>query len=289
MNIRQLEIFTAVAESGSFTGAAKILNMAQPAVSIAIRKLEDELNHSLLSRGEQVVPTAEGEVLLEHAVKLLGGMQAARQQMADLNNLQYGEVRFSTSAMLGSYFFLPYIKIFRQQYPEISLRVVNEGTHGARQLFEEGATDMAVVNMDDLPEGVEAVPLTRQEVVACVSKSHALAKAKSLKFEEFALQPLVLYRENYALRRLVDSLSLHFQVVPEIVMETDLLGMILGMVSAGDGVTIGLRAMTDSEPDLVSIPFDEPIWLSLGIAWKRGKYLSVANRTFVDFLVGHQS
>ena len=284
MNLRQLEIFSAVANAGSFTGAAKVLNMAQPAVSIAIRKLEDELGLCLLDRGDQVLPTAEGEVLLQHAARLLGTMQTARQQMAELNGLQCGEVRFSTSAMLGSYFFLPHITAFRKQYPGISLRVVNEGTHGARQLLEEGASDMAVVNLDDLPGEVEAVPLTRQEVVACVSEQHPLASQGSISFTELAAQPLVIYRENYALRRLVDNLSERYQVTPNLVMETDLLGMILGMVSAGDGVTVCLRTMAESEPGLVAIPFTEPVWLPLGLGWRRGKYLSAANRAFVDFL-----
>ncbi|MCV6605705.1 MAG: LysR family transcriptional regulator [Porticoccaceae bacterium] len=282
--MRQLEIFTAVVECGSFTGAARVLNMAQPAVSIAIRKLENELDLSLLSRGDQVAPTAEGEVLLAHAGKMLAGMQSAHQQMADLNGLKRGEVRFSTSAMLGSYFFPPHISAFRQLYPGIRLRVVNEGTYGARQLLEDDASDMAVVNLDDLPEEVDAVALTRQEVVACVSEDHSLAAMQQISFTELARQPLVIYRENYALRRLVDSLSERYQVTPDIAMETDLLGMILGQVRSGDGVTVCLRTMAESEPGLLAIPFAEPVWLPLGLGWKRGKYLSAANRAFADFL-----
>ena len=284
MNLRQLEIFTAVATAGSFTAAAKALNMAQPAVSIAIRKLEEVLDTQLLSRGDTILPTAEGEVLLQHARSLLDGVQAARQQMAELNGLERGEVRFSTSAMLGSYFFVPLIAAFRQRYPGVSLRVVNEGTRGARHWLEEGASDLAVVNLDDLPADVEAMPLTRQEVVACVHQQHPLAGSEVVRFADLATMPLAIYRKNYALRRLLDQLSERYQVAPNIAMETDLLGMILGFVRAAEGVTLCLRTLVDNEPDLVAIPFEEQVWLALGLGWRQGKYLSAANRAFVDFL-----
>ncbi len=284
MNLRQLEIFSAVVKHGGFSAAARALNMAQPAVSIAVRKLEQSLGLSLLSRGEQALPTAEGDVLLRHAQRLLANMEVAEQEMADLNGLQSGEVRFSTSAMLGSYFFLPRITEFRKHYPGVSMRVINEGTHGARQLLEEGLSDLAVVNLDDIDDNVEAAPLIREEIVACVRDGHPLSNSASIAFADLVRQPLVLYRENYALRRLVENLAAQCKARLNIAAETDLLGILLGMVFSGEAVTVCLRTVAEQEPGLVAVPLDKPVWLPLGLGWKRGKYLSAANRAFVDFL-----
>lgn len=109
MNLKALRYFLTVAEQGSFTAAAKRLNIAQPAVSMAIRKLEDELELTLFHRTErQITLTDEGRVLLPHARQILQGVADARLAMQELHGLQQGEVRIGISNMLGSYYFPPF-------------------------------------------------------------------------------------------------------------------------------------------------------------------------------------
>lgn len=287
MDNRQLQIFHSVVTEGSFTRAAASLHMAQPAVSIAIRKLEGEFGVSLLNRADRKVTlTAEGRALFAHAERILAQFQQARMEMTELQELERGEVRLGTSAMMGSYYFPEKIAQFRQRYPHINVAVFGEGTRRAQQLLLDGAIDMGVVNMKDLPPELEAYSLVeREEVVACVVPDHPFAKKKRVTFAAFANEPLIIYREGYYLREIIESLSKQHGVEPCIGVETNLLRLMTSLIQQGQGVGFCLKRVAEQEPDICGVPFKEPIFLNLGIAWKQNHYLSKANRAFIDFLL----
>ncbi len=290
MDNRQLQIFHSVVKEGSFTRAANALHMAQPAVSIAIRKLEQELGQKLLSRaGKTILPTAEGERLLVHAQKILQQFELAAQEFVDLNNLHAGQVRLGTSAMLGSYYFPEKLTEFRRSHPGINIRITGEGTQRAQQLILTGEIDMGIVNMEGVPPNLQAHSLAvKEEVVACVGPKHRFAGKRSLSFESFAEEPLILYTEGYYLRELIASLSEHSDLQPRIACETNILRLMINQVREGLGLGFCLRRVVEQEKDLVGVPFETPVFLDLGIAWKRNQYLSKANRQFVSFLLGKE-
>lgn len=285
MNLRQLEIFRCVAERLSFSRAAQHLHMAQPAVSIAMRKLENELGMALFQRGRRRVQlTAEGEILLAHASNLLQQYEQTRREMSELRGLDAGVVRFSTTAMLGTYYFPGRIAAFRRRYPAIGIQVFNEGTRGALRLIAEGEIDMGVVNLGEPHPGLEVCPLVDEELVVCVSSRHRLARRKSIGKGEFCAQPLVVYSEKYFLRELVTRIHREEGTEPKIIAETDLLGLIMELVRGGEGLSIGLRSAALAEPGIVGIPFSDPMSLRLGMAWKRNLRPSLANTAFIEFL-----
>jgi len=287
MDKRQLQIFHSVVNEGSFTKAASALHMAQPAVSIAIRKLEQELAVILLNRSDRKVSlTAEGARLFVHAEKILRQFQQAVQEITELSNLQGGQVRLGTSAMLGSYYLPEKIAAFRKLHPKIDVQISGEGTRRSQQLILSGEIDMGVITMDNIPETLEVHRLLeKEEVVACVSPSHRFAERGVLDFTSFVKEPLIVYREGYYLRELIGRLSEARGIEPKIAVETDLLRLMVSLVQEGLGLGFCLRRLAEKEPELVGIPFKQPIYLELGIAWKRNQYLSKANRCFVDFLL----
>ena len=288
MDNRQLQIFHSVVKEESFTRAANALHMAQPAVSIAIRKLELELGQKLLSRaGRKILPTEEGERLLVHAQKILLQFELASQEFVDLNNLQAGQVRLGTSAMLGSYYFPEKLAEFRKSHPGINIRITGEGTQHAQQLILSGEIDMGIVNMEGVSPALEAHSLAaKEEVVACVGPRHRFAGKRSLSFASFAEEPLIVYTEGYYLRELIESLSEAHELQPRIACETNILRLMISQVRQDLGLGFCLRRVVDQEGDLIGVPFEKPIFLELGIAWKRNQYLSKANRQFVSFLLG---
>ena len=101
MDIRQLKVFVEIVRQGSFTRAAEHLHIAQPAVSISLRKLEEELDLTLINRQEkQITLTAEGENLLRHAERILDDLSVAEREMAELRGLVRGEVRIGIPPMI---------------------------------------------------------------------------------------------------------------------------------------------------------------------------------------------
>jgi DNA-binding transcriptional LysR family regulator len=285
MDIRQLRTFAAIARLGSFTKAGEELHVAQPAVSMAIRKLEEELELPLFSRRDRKVAlTAEGEVLLQHARRLLGDLAEAQQEMADLRGLAKGEVRVGIPPMMSSYFFPAIIRDFARRYPQLQLSVLGEGAWRIQRLLSQGELDMGVIAGGQLPENLESRHFLREEVVVCLPAGHPLATRPALSFAEFTSQPLVFFKEGYFLRELIFDKLRQGALQPRIVFETNLFTLVKSLVKGGLGVSVFLRMVVADDPELVAVPFDPPLHLDLEIAWN-GSYLSRANQAFVDFLL----
>jgi len=109
MDTRLLTYFAAVAKYQNITHAAKALHIAQPALSVAIKKLESQLELELFRRNERKIAlTHEGEVLLTHAKQILQQLDDATLAMKELRGLEKGEVRLGVPSIMGSYYFPMY-------------------------------------------------------------------------------------------------------------------------------------------------------------------------------------
>ena len=292
MDLKQLRYFKAVIEAGGFSAASRQLHIAQPSLSIAVRKLEKELDLTLLHRGERrVSPTTEGEVLLGHARQLLAMAEAAELEMREMRGLAKGEVRLGIPGMLGSYFFPPILMGFKHRHPGLRLSVFEQGTRRLQQMIHDGELDLGVVVADRPPQDLETRLLTREEMVACVPADHPFAKRQSIGMEEFLAQELVVFKPGYFHREFIDRISEQVEQAPHIAFETNLVPLTKAIVRQGFGITTFLRMVLESQPDegLVAVPFNEPVHLDLCLAWKHGGYLSHADRAFVDYILEQTS
>ena len=198
MDLRQLRVFVEIVRQGSFTLAAEHLNIAQPAVSITIRKLEDELDLTLLNRNERrITLTSEGESLLRHAERILDHLASAETEMAEFRGLTHGEVRIGIPPMMSSYYFPQIIRDFHGRYPNLKLSVNGEGAARIQRMIAKGDLDMGVIAGQKFMEGLEYQRFLREEIVACVPLSHPLAARDKISLAEFLLEPLILFKEGY--------------------------------------------------------------------------------------------
>jgi len=286
MDLRQLRVFVAVAQLGNFTRAAEQLRIAQPAVSISIRKLEEELELTLFNRQDKTVTlTTEGETLLAHARQILDSCTAAESEMAELRGLSRGEVRIGIPPMMSSYYFPLIIKSFRERYPNLKLSVNGEGAASIQRLISRGEIDMGVIAGQKVPEGLEWQHFLREEIVACVPADHPLAGRESISMDEFLQEPQIVFKQGYYMRELMDDLMEERSRKPQVVFETNLFSLVRSLIKERMGISTFLRMVVSGDPDLASVSFDPPLYIDLVIAWKANRYLSRANRAFIDFLM----
>jgi DNA-binding transcriptional LysR family regulator len=285
MDVRQIRYFVEIVHHGSFTRAAEQLHVAQPAISMAIRNLEEELDVTLFNRRDRKVSlTAEGEVFLEHGRGILTDLAAARQAMEDMRGLVKGEVRVGIPPMLSIYFFPDIICDFTRAYPNLRMSVSSEGASLIRRMISEGEIDMGVI-AGSAPQDLEARHFLREEVVICVPPDHPFAARRTVTFTEFRGEPLIFYKEGYYLRELISGMRKETGEALNIVFETNLFSLVKTLIRRGIGISASLRMVADADPEVVAVPFDPPLHLDLKIAWKKNAYLSRANRAFVDFLL----
>ena len=290
VDVRQLRYFLEVARVSNFTKAAEGLRIAQPAISMAIKKLELELELVLFNRQDKKVSlTAEGEIFLPHARRILDDLKAAELEMGELRGLTKGEVRLGIPPMISAYFFPDIIRDFQRNYPKLRLSVFGEGAGRIQKMIGQGELDMGVVAGGSFPETLEVRRFLREEIVICVPLDHPFASRQSVTLAEFIGEPLVFYKEGYYIREFFLETLKETGSEPNIVFETNLFSLVKSLVRNGTGISIFLRMVVAADADLAAVSFDPPLHLDLLIAWKKHLYLSLANRAFVDFLLQRAS
>ncbi|OLQ75484.1 LysR family transcriptional regulator [Photobacterium proteolyticum] len=285
MDIKRLHYFTVLAQTGNFTKAADQLGIAQSALSISIQKLEQQLELKLINRTErQMSLTADGQVLLRHARKILEDVDQAKKELQELKGLDSGVINFGVSAMLGSYYLPDTLALFKQTYPGIQINIQEAGTATLEKMLLDGQLDLALIRSDRSHDQIRHVTLAKEQIVACVPSTHPFAVKGSITLEQFCQQPLVLFRDGYFLREAVSRYCQQQKITPDIRFETNLIELLKSLVRKEIGICTCLPIILGNETDLVTVPFEPPIPLHLGIGWKSSHYLSSAARAFVSFL-----
>jgi len=286
MDIRQLEILASVAKHRSFTRASQELHIVQPAISIAIRKLEAEVGVTLFNRsGKKALLTNEGERLYQHAQIMLKQRELALLEMRELKGLEQGEVRIAMPSMHASYFFPPLFSRFIQRHPGLKIHVQEAGTREVQQALLEGTIELGVVMVDEAPENLHIRPFLTEQMMVLVSPEHRFAKKQSIRFTQFAQEPLILPHDGYFMRETINRLSQQNDTAITIAFETNLMLLTKQLVLDNHGISTAMSMVLENETDMVGLPFNPPIDFHMGIAWKKNHYLSQSNQAFVDFLL----
>ncbi|MEX0334109.1 LysR family transcriptional regulator [Vibrio tubiashii] len=285
MDSKHLKHFVAVADHENFTHAAKALHIAQPALSISIKKLEQSLGVELFRREDRKVSlTDEGAVLYDHAKRVLQQLDDAQLAINELKGLEKGEVRLGAPSMMGSYFFPEVLMAFKSRYPNLKLTLVDAGTRSIRQMLLDGELDIGVINDENVPDDLETDHLLQSEMVAVVSKEHEFAQRESISFEEFFDHELVMFKPGYFHRDFIENQATQCRKEMKFSFETNLLPMILSIVKHEFAITALLELVTQHEKDVVAVPFHDRVRLDLALAWRKDGYLSIADKTFIEFV-----
>lgn len=285
MDLRQLKFFLAVVEKGGFTRAAEHLHIAQSAISIGIKKLEEELGSKLFTRRERTVAlTVEGESLARNAREIFRRVDQARQEIADLRGLLTGEVQVGLTPMLSSLFFPKIIASFKEEFPALKMSISGESAWNIQRKIIAGDIDIGIIS-GAIPEGLDSHHLLRDEVVACVHRYHSFAGRGSVPVRDLLSTPMVVFERGYYLRTLVDNLADREGVEPTIMAETNLSSLVKSLVKEELGLAFLLKMAACSDPEITTLSCAPPVFLDLSIAWKKDAALSPANRAFVNFLI----
>ncbi|WP_116368233.1 LysR family transcriptional regulator [Parahaliea mediterranea] len=287
MDLRKLHIFSTVARCASFSQAAQQLHMAQPAVSIAVRKLEEELGLPLLDRsGRQVQCTAEGRELQWRAEAILGEVEDLKHSLGERRQLLRGELTVSCPSMLATYHLPALLGSFLAQHPGLSASVSQRGTTDIRAALLRGELELGVISEEGEPEeaALERVPVLEQPILLCMHRRHPWARRREIPIEDLHASPMVIYESGYFIRDQLDRLCRTAGVQPEFRIQSNFLPLLVSMVRQGIGTTIGLAVLAEQERGIVGVPLAGGARLSMALAKRSGARLSRVNQTFFDWL-----
>jgi LysR family transcriptional regulator, hydrogen peroxide-inducible genes activator len=239
MEFHQLKYVCAIAETGSFSRAAERCQIAQPSLSQQVLKLEEDLGAKLFDRlGRSIRITEAGRAFLPHARSILEQMEAARSSVADKKTDVRGSVAVGVIPTIAPYLLPGYTAAFARRYVDAKLRIVEETTPMLVEALRDLSVDLAVLALPLRHKDLESFPIRTEPLFAALPKDHPHANAESLALKSLRGEPFVMLRDGHCFRDLSIATCTHARITPNIAFESDQFSSVLGMVSAGVGISI---------------------------------------------------
>ena len=239
MDLRQLEILRAIAESGSFTAAGARLHVSQSAISRQILLLEEEFKEPLFIRfGRRIQITPIGETLLQLSHRVFADIRDTSESILDTKKKLTGTLRLVGGMTVCLYVFPTLLKEFRRHHPDVDIKVMTGGTPRLVRKLRSGAADLGLMTLPIEDPTLAVVPVIREELLLAVPRGHKLAGGKSIPPSALVRQPFILFESGSNTRRVIEEFFVRNDIKPRIVAETENVEIIKSMVASGLGVSI---------------------------------------------------
>jgi DNA-binding transcriptional LysR family regulator len=243
IELRHLRYFQAVAEELSFSRAARRLNVAQPALSRAVKQLEDSLGAIVLERTRHLVRlTPAGSVLLRETAALLQQVEemtgrVRRTAAGEEGELRLGYIGPPTQPFLGRL-----LREYRQRYPLVSIHLEERTPERVWEMVAKGRLSAALTRPVLVSEaiGLRTVVLQEERLGVVVPKTHPLAKSSALPWSDLAQEPLIVLarREGMSLHDAMIAGCRLAGVTPRFAHTPSLIGTVMSYVEAGAGIGV---------------------------------------------------
>lgn len=287
MDILNLSAFISVSEKQSFSKAAELLFITQPAVSKRIAALETELNTRLFDRiGKQVQLTEAGRALLPGALRILAELEESKRAISNLNEKVCGKLSIATSHHIGLHRLPPVLRAFTRKFSDVDLDIQFMDSEEACNCVLKGEVDLAIAT---LPEKswpkLQSQIIWRDPLDIVISAQHPEARTPQINVSRLSKIPAILPSQNTFTRELLENaLGLNHQNL-NIAMETNYLETIKMMVSIGLGWSVLPVSMVTSDIAIMHIKGIELERL-LGVVSHQHRTLSNAAKMFMLELQG---
>ncbi len=284
MELRQLEYFQMASRLRNITRAAERLRVSQPNITVAIKKLEAELGIQLFDRRQKhLALTPEGEVFLSRVDLALRSIQDAVLEINDYKQLQKGTIKIGIPPMMGAYLFPKIFSSFQRQYSHLDVYLYEEGSMTIRSQLERDELDFGIIIISDTASTLDVLPVSRTQIMACVPGNSRLASQESVSADDIAGSKLIMLKEGSYLRELIHQMLVANGVTPNIILESNQVITIKGLVANNVGITFLLDFVAEEGPGIQALPLTDPVFVDVGLAWKKTRYVSKAAQSFIDF------
>lgn len=284
MELRQLEYFQMASRLRNITRAAERLRVSQPNITVAIKKLEAELGIQLFDRSQkQLALTPEGAVFLNRVELALRNIQDAVLEVNDYKQLQKGTIKIGVPPMMGAYLFPRIFSSFQRRYSHLDIFMHEEASMSIREQLERDELDFGIIILSGASNRLQLLPMSKNQIVCCVPESSPLAKKKAISMDDVADTKVVMLKEGSFLRQTILGRMKDEGITPNIMLESNQINTLKGLVANGVGITFLLDMVADEVPGLKTLPLADPIFVDVGLAWKKDRYISKAAQSFIDF------
>lgn len=289
MTFRQLKVFEAVARHLSFTRAAEELHLTQPAVSMQVKQLEQNVGLSLFEQlGKKIYLTEAGDELRRYARNIEAELAEAEQVLDELKGVSGGKLKI-TVATTVNYFAPKLLAGYCREFPDVkvSLDVTNRKVL-LRQL-EDNETDIVLMGRPPPGLDVDADPFMENPLVVIAAPDHALARRRKLKLQDLSEETFITREQGSGTRSTVERFLAERNATPAYEIEMNSNEAIKQSVEAGLGIGVVSEHTVELELEtgrLIILPVEGfPIMRRWYVVNRQGKRLSAAAQAFRDYVL----
>jgi DNA-binding transcriptional LysR family regulator len=260
VQLQDLQTFVAVADERSFSRAARRLHRTQPAISQAIRRIEDELGDRLFDRSSRNGALTEaGTLLLDHAKRLLRMVSEAEAAVRELQQVRRGRVVIGANEA-AVHSLLPFVRDYASGHPQVTVEVRRLPSRRIAAELLDRSVDFGVMTFQPADTGLQSIPLGSDELVMLAHPGHPLARRKQVSIDEVGRQVVIAHNDPSPTRDRVLRLYERRQAHINIQVSLPSLDGIKRAVEMGVGVAVLPRrcALTEiARGDLVAVKVPE--------------------------------
>ncbi|MCJ8165751.1 LysR substrate-binding domain-containing protein [Pontibacter sp. E15-1] len=189
----RLRVFQAVAENLSFSKAAKVLFVTQPAVSRHINELESQMGSALFNRhGNSISLTPAGELLQRYATRIFALYRSLEEELHDLQQQHAGQLRIGSSTTISQYILPRILAAFKRSYPDIDLTLVNHNSERIEQLLAEGKIDIGLIEGNATQPQLHYASFVHDELVLVTGTGNKKSYPDEIDVAQLTQLPLVI-------------------------------------------------------------------------------------------------
>ena len=289
MEIRQLRYFASTVRLGSMGAAAAEHFVTQPAVSLQLKKLEEELGQKLLTRrGRSLVPTEAGQALAERAEEVIRLLAALEAEVGGMKDLTSGTLRIGNTDAASVYVLPDVYRTFHKKYAGVRVEIMVAETARLVEALRARRIEIAIATLPIGDRGLSVRPIYREELIPVAHPDHPLVSRRAVTLKDLALQDVITYPAGAVTRGMIDAVfALHGETLrPR--MEISSPEAMKRLTQAGLGVSILPRPVVAAELGrkvlkaiaLPGIRFEREI----GMVFRDDDALSPAARVFRDMI-----
>jgi len=287
---RRLQVFHTVARVMSFTTAAEILHMTQPAVTFQIKQLEDAFNTRLFDRTHNKITLTEaGRVVYDYAEQILESYAKMANDVKDLTGDITGALVIGASTTIAEYLLPRLLGVFKKQFPDVTLRLQVGNTDAIVSMVENNLLDLGIVEAPVYNKNLEVITCRLDELVVIVPPDHPLAAFDTIRAEQLTQYPFILREEGSGTRVVIDeymrNAGMNF-IDFDIVMELGSPESVKMAVESEVGVAITSRTTLSKEiklGTLKAIPLNPPLMRPFSHVRQRHKFRHRAVGQLLEF------
>lgn len=287
---RRLQVFYTVAKQLSFTKAAELLFMTQPAVTFQVKQLEEHFNTRLFERSHsKITLTPAGRLAMEYAERILNLTGEMETRLLEMTGDVSGVLLIGASTTIAEYMLPRLLGEFKSKFPQVQTRLTVANSETVESRVADHTLDIGLIEAPAHHPSLEAEVCCEDELVVICAPQHDLAKLSVALPEQLATLPYISREAGSGTREVVDDFFRRSGFNPEdlhIVMELGSPEALKGAVEAGLGIAIVSRATILKElklGELVAVPLHPRLMRPLSLVFAHEKFRSKLLQSFLDF------